>query len=198
MYIAKIVIFPANDLRAPGAGGVSPPWFRKRACKCVSSTLQTIFARPHSRRADAWRYCSSVRGYRAVLVFCGTTFVLPAHGGLTPAALDRMCVCASQKSLFFRRTIAVHQERTVCPRGVRSAAGGDSCCPSSFRDFDCVASVRAPSATGSVSCRPGALAYVAMDLPTRSLLGAFRAVLRALAYANMDYSPAAAWRWRVA
>ncbi len=43
------------------AGGVSPPWFRKRAYKRVSSTLRTTFARPHPRRADAWHCSSSVR-----------------------------------------------------------------------------------------------------------------------------------------
>jgi hypothetical protein len=68
---------------APGAGGVSPPWFRKRAYRCVSSTLPTTLAPPHPRRADAWRCCSAVRQLEDVLVLCGTTFVLPSQGGLT-------------------------------------------------------------------------------------------------------------------
>jgi hypothetical protein len=32
------------------------------------------------------------------------------HGGLTPAALGGMCVCASQKSFFRRQTFAMQQE----------------------------------------------------------------------------------------
>jgi hypothetical protein len=35
-----------------------------------------------------------------------TAIASPSHGGLTPAALGRMYVCASQKSLFRRQTFA--------------------------------------------------------------------------------------------
>jgi hypothetical protein len=68
----------------PGAAGVSQPWFRKRACS--SNTAMVARRRPVSG------LCTNT-----------VAIALPYHGGLTPAAPDRMCVRASQKSLFFGR-----------------------------------------------------------------------------------------------
>jgi hypothetical protein len=64
------------------AGGVSPPWYELRACE---------------REVRNPSHCNCRRG-------------LQTHGGLTPAALDRMCVCASQNAIFHGRTI-VQQSR---------------------------------------------------------------------------------------
>jgi hypothetical protein len=71
---------------APGAGGVSPPWFRKRAYKCVSSTLPTMFARSHPRRADARRSCERAFLQRKRRYFHGerTPFTAPGAGGVSP------------------------------------------------------------------------------------------------------------------
>jgi|GEM_PF-5896980 len=68
----------------PGAAGVSQPWFRKHACSSNTAMV--------ARRRPVGGLCTNT-----------VAIALPYHGGLTPAALDQMCVCASQKSFFFGR-----------------------------------------------------------------------------------------------
>jgi hypothetical protein len=91
--------------------------WRKPAVACDTS-LQVIcdarsaiitFSEP--RRADARRSWSlSVRPSPNDARFSRYSVGVTNHGGLTPGALDRMCVCASQKAVFHGRTI-VQQSR---------------------------------------------------------------------------------------
>jgi hypothetical protein len=67
--------------------------------------LQTRFATP--RRANARRSCFRARRVYPNVCGIGVAGAFPEHhGGLTPAALFRGCVCASQKSFFRWRTSA--------------------------------------------------------------------------------------------
>jgi hypothetical protein len=111
---AKIVILPGelSLQQRQERGGVSPPWFRKRAYKCVSSTLPTMFARPHPRRADGGHCCSSVR-----LLPGNDPFLQHAIGITQPRRGDtrRSCECAfvHRKNRHFsgERSLQQHQER---------------------------------------------------------------------------------------
>jgi hypothetical protein len=55
------------------------------------------------RRADTRRSCSDARSLPNSAGFSPHDVRITHHGGLTPAALGRMCVCASQKSFFAGR-----------------------------------------------------------------------------------------------
>jgi hypothetical protein len=117
--------------RSTRAGGVSPPWFWKRTLAAASPICNCYCARRRPRRsvdlctktaAIALRIATSgltlrrswfdgsllVRDDRAASRNQSAKTVAvasanPTHGGLTPAALGRMCVCASQKSFFAER-----------------------------------------------------------------------------------------------
>jgi hypothetical protein len=92
------------------AGGVSPPWehcTRAQRLKIAESRRwykARPFAAPLIANATAIgthhrRPCGQAR-------LCLCKRVSQTHGGLTPAAPGRMCVCASQKSFSHRRTSA--------------------------------------------------------------------------------------------
>jgi hypothetical protein len=98
---------------APGAAGVSQPWYGKRLADGYRSSAKTSARAPKS----GWREPAVVPGND-----CAGRNVIspqkpirvaganPTHGGLTFAALGRMCVCASQKSFFRRRTFALQHK----------------------------------------------------------------------------------------
>jgi hypothetical protein len=94
--------------RETRAGGVSPPWGTFDAnskpgnwshCNCkrgLPSHGGLTPAAPVNVRSSVAERCSILR--------CSVG--ITNHGGLTNAAPDRMCVCASQKSLFRRQACA--------------------------------------------------------------------------------------------
>jgi hypothetical protein len=117
--IAKIVFSPANVRSAPRAGGVSPPWFRKRACKCVSSTLRTTFPQAHPGGLTPAALGCVFASRWTMFDSRGTAVGLPNHGGLTPAALANVRLCIANGALC--------GERMSCTRsGWRKPAVGNT------------------------------------------------------------------------
>ncbi len=147
---AKLRLLRCTNACAPGAGGVSPPWFTATHVQGLRVTVSAIadrasadpdavavlHPRQHSRRADARR---SWLGESPPA--CAWRFLLharsPNHGGLTPAALASECERLPAKLPLLRWTNA-------CAPG----AGGVS--PPWFT----VTHVQGRSRHGQRDCRP--------------------------------------------
>ena len=84
-------------VRKPGAAGVSPPWFGRRACKNASAKLRET--------ADG------------VLTNAGAIpFVKPRELTPSPLLLLGTRVCTAQKSLFVSQALVAHKERRASVR----------------------------------------------------------------------------------
>jgi hypothetical protein len=98
--------------RLQTTAGSRPPLFVVRSSVAEPYSVLAVQRRYREpRRADARRSSSlSVRPSPNDARFSRYSVGVTNHGGLTPGALDRMCVCASQKAVFHGRTI-VQQSR---------------------------------------------------------------------------------------